>query len=61
MEIAFFTILLLLFFLHKRQIQLPQINSNAIKWILAILIVLQHSVLEYDGGKHLLYFQNLGT
>lgn len=61
MEIAFFTIIILLILLHKKQFQLPQINSNAIKWILAILIVLQHSALEYDGAKHLLWFQNLGT
>lgn len=61
MRIAFIIIVICLFFLKKQYLTLEKGNSNAIKGMLALLIVLQHSLLEYKDGTCLPWFQDMGA
>lgn len=62
MELALYTIILLLFFVKGEQLLLPKENSNKIKGILAIFIIIHHCVqLHYAEASIFSCFKNAGS
>lgn len=62
MIVAFIIIILLLFSIRKKQLSISKENSNGIKGILALLIVLHHcSILYNNGNSDLIWFHSIGN
>lgn len=62
MELALYIIILLLFFVKREQLLLPKENSNRIKGILAIFIIIHHCVqLHYAEASIFSCFKNAGS
>ena len=62
MKPTFFIIILLLFLVKNKQLTIPKDNSNGIKGILALLIVLTHCSTSYNEGHNdLTFFSNIGS
>lgn len=62
MKPAFFIIILLLFLVRNKYLAIPKENSNGIKGILALLIILTHCSTSYNGGQNdLTFFSNIGS
>ena len=61
MKTAFFIIIILLFLVRNKQLTIPKENSNGIKGILALLIILHHCFQVYKGTPYLIWFQNTGA
>lgn len=62
MKPAFFIIILLLLLVKNKKLTIPKENSNGIKGILALLIILTHSTASYNEGQNALtFFSNIGS
>lgn len=62
MELALYIVLILFFFVKGEQLLLPKENSNKIKGILAIFIIIHHCVqLHYTEASIFSCFKNAGS